>query len=140
MIVLLTACGVPMLLCIVVVIFLRRQIALVVLALAFLQSDSKFLSCERPGLLRDLTVSKTATKTKAKRCSTKSTKKAAGKCAGASEVTVDRRRESTRRVEVAEVEEEIAAPTLERREKVNRRRQIDPTTCERDYTDTEVEF
>jgi hypothetical protein len=84
-------------------------------------------------------VAKTATKTKAKR-STKSTKKTAGKIAGASEMTIDRRRASTRRVEVAEVEEEIAAPTLERREKVNRRRQIDPTTCERDYTDTEVEF
>jgi hypothetical protein len=28
----------------------------------------------------------------------------------------------------------------QRREKVNRRRQIDPTTCERDYTDAEVEF
>ena len=28
----------------------------------------------------------------------------------------------------------------ERREKVNRRRQIDPTTCERDYTDAEIEF
>ena len=26
------------------------------------------------------------------------------------------------------------------REKVNRRRQIDPTTCERDYTDAEIEF
>ena len=32
------------------------------------------------------------------------------------------------------------APQLERRKKVNRRRQIDPTTCERDYTDQEVEF
>ena len=29
---------------------------------------------------------------------------------------------------------------LERRVKVSRRRQIDPTTCERDYTDDEVEF
>jgi hypothetical protein len=29
---------------------------------------------------------------------------------------------------------------LERRAKVVRRRQIDPTTCERDYTDAEVEF
>jgi hypothetical protein len=29
---------------------------------------------------------------------------------------------------------------LERREKVNRRRQIDPTTCEREYTPDEVEF
>ena len=27
-----------------------------------------------------------------------------------------------------------------RREKVNRRRQIDPTTCERNYTDAEIEF
>jgi len=30
--------------------------------------------------------------------------------------------------------------TLERRAKVNRRRQIDPTTCERDYTPDEIEF
>lgn len=29
---------------------------------------------------------------------------------------------------------------LERREKVARRRQIDPTTCEREYSDDEVEF
>jgi hypothetical protein len=29
---------------------------------------------------------------------------------------------------------------LERRAKVNRRRQIDPTTCERDYTNDEIEF
>jgi hypothetical protein len=29
---------------------------------------------------------------------------------------------------------------LERRVKVNRRRQIDPTTCERDYTPEEIEF
>ena len=29
---------------------------------------------------------------------------------------------------------------LERREKVNRRRQIDPTTCERDYSNDEIEF
>jgi hypothetical protein len=29
---------------------------------------------------------------------------------------------------------------LQRRAKVNRRRQIDPTTCERDYTPEEIEF
>ncbi|MGI6415882.1 MAG: hypothetical protein ACOX1P_09455 [Thermoguttaceae bacterium] len=29
---------------------------------------------------------------------------------------------------------------LQRRAKVNRRRQIDPTTCERDYSEEEVEF
>ena len=85
-------------------------------------------------------MAKTATKSGAKRCSTKNAKKTAGKCAGESEVTIDRRRASKRREEVAKVEEENAAPKLERREKVNRRRQIDPTTCERDYTDAEVEF
>jgi hypothetical protein len=31
-------------------------------------------------------------------------------------------------------------PPLERRAKVNRRRQIDPTTCERDYSLEEIEF
>jgi len=31
-------------------------------------------------------------------------------------------------------------PTGERREKVDRRRRIDPTTCERDYSDQEVQF
>jgi hypothetical protein len=29
---------------------------------------------------------------------------------------------------------------IERRAKVNRRRQIDPTTCERDYSTEEIEF
>ncbi|MDZ7617631.1 MAG: hypothetical protein U1E05_11535 [Patescibacteria group bacterium] len=29
---------------------------------------------------------------------------------------------------------------IQRRKKVNRRRQIDPTTCERDYTPEEIEF
>ena len=85
-------------------------------------------------------MAKTATKTGAKRCSTKSVKKAAAKSVGESEVTIDRRRAQSRREEVAETDEATAAPQLERREKVNRRRQIDPTTCERDYTDTEVEF
>lgn len=59
------------------------------------------------------------------------------KSAGA-EVTVDRRRKERR---TSEPEAAAAArPKLERRAKVNRRRQIDPTTCERDYTDEEVEF
>jgi hypothetical protein len=46
--------------------------------------------------------------------------------------TVDRRQES---VPVA-----VERRQLERRIKVARRRQIDPTTCERDYTPEEVEF
>jgi hypothetical protein len=56
--------------------------------------------------------------------------------AGDVEVTIDRRRAS--RGEAAT--EPAAAPRLERRQKVNRRRQIDPTTCERDYTDDEIQF
>ena len=35
--------------------------------------------------------------------------------------------------------EESNKPTTQRR-KSNRRRQIDPTTCERDYSDAELEF
>jgi hypothetical protein len=71
-------------------------------------------------------------------------------------VTIDRRthrerRDSTERRDSAERRESAehrttAAPAvaerhvLERRAKVNRRRQIDPTTCERDYTPDEIEF
>jgi hypothetical protein len=63
--------------------------------------------------------------------------------AGVDEVTLDRRRVATeRRTEEVAVAVTVEAPKakLERREKVNRRRQIDPTTCERDYSDSEVEF
>ncbi len=45
-----------------------------------------------------------------------------------------------RRLKGKERREKPAAVALERREKVNRRRQIDPTTCERDYSTDEVEF
>ena len=90
--------------------------------------------------------SKTATKTTSKRkTSSRSMKKAAARTAaeaGDEAVTIDRRRSKERRdgdVESAE-KSSPAAPKLERRKKVNRRRQIDPTTCERDYTDQEVEF
>ena len=51
-------------------------------------------------------MAKTATKSGAKRCSTKNAKKTAGKCAGESEVTIDRRRTSSRRDEVAGADEE----------------------------------
>jgi hypothetical protein len=57
--------------------------------------------------------------------------------------TIDNRKGRERRLN--ERRKEPAAVATERRvgqrrEKVNRRRQIDPTTCERDYTDDEVEF
>ena len=59
-------------------------------------------------------------------------------------VTIDRRKSRDRRdKKTAQPKvEPVAAErhVLERRTKVNRRRQIDPTTCERDYTPDEVEF
>ena len=58
------------------------------------------------------------------------------------EVSIDRRRVGERRKSDRPKEEQVAreGAKLERREKVARRRQIDPTTCERDYSDDEVEF
>ena len=64
--------------------------------------------------------------------------RSSAKQAGDAVVTLDRRRGSQR----AELETEVAeaAPVMERRKKVQRRRQIDPTTCERDYSIEEVAF
>jgi len=42
--------------------------------------------------------------------------------------------------DIEEVTAPVSIPAMERRAKVNRRRQIDPTTCEREYSDDEVEF
>jgi hypothetical protein len=50
----------------------------------------------------------------------------------------DRRNQTDRRQKNIPVA--IERRTGERRAKVNRRRQIDPTTCERDYTPDEIEF
>jgi hypothetical protein len=102
---------------------------------------------------------KTASKTSGKRrASNKSMKKAAtarrtkssdakraghpsAAAVGDKQVTIDRRRTPRRADEDRSAAEPSAeSPKLERREKVNRRRQIDPTTCERDYTEHEVEF
>jgi hypothetical protein len=79
---------------------------------------------------------------KAKPSTTKSRSKAGTKSASEKSVTIDRRR-SPRRDEDSTGGSRttaVAAPKLERRKKVNRRRQIDPTTCERDYTDDEIQF
>lgn len=51
-------------------------------------------------------------------------------------VTMDRRRGERRDKPIVAA----SRPTGEPRRKVQRRRQIDPTTCERDYSDDEVEF
>ena len=52
----------------------------------------------------------------------------------------DRRKSGDRRTASVPVAVERRAPIGERREKVSRRRQIDPTTCERDYSGEEFEF
>ena len=57
---------------------------------------------------------------------------------GELEVQVDRRREKDRRNVPGETSHQ-GRPAAERR-KVARRRQIDPTTCERDYSGEEIEF
>jgi hypothetical protein len=60
-----------------------------------------------------------------------------------SEVEINRREKSDRRREDRR-KDQTPVPAerrqLVRREKVQRRRQIDPTTCERDYNDEEIVF
>ena len=48
-------------------------------------------------------------------------------------------RKGDRRQEKSGTEAEACKPAVERR-KVKRRRQIDPTTCEREYSELEIEF
>ncbi len=59
-------------------------------------------------------------------------------------VTMERRSEKDRRASTdrRQKNEPVAGErrAIQRRKKVNRRRQIDPTTCERDYTSEEIEF
>ncbi|MEL7500073.1 MAG: hypothetical protein AAFN77_20905 [Planctomycetota bacterium] len=50
-----------------------------------------------------------------------------------------RRKANDRRKKKSPTEAEAASPVVERR-KTKRRRQIDPTTCEREYSDMEIEF
>ena len=84
----------------------------------------------------------TSTKTRSTKAVTskgrlaKSTKETSSTEAGETEVTIDRRRNPRR-----EESDNVVAPAkIERRTKVQRRRQIDPTTCERDYSEEEVGF
>ena len=79
----------------------------------------------------------TRKKTAAPKSRTASKKKKPTK-AGDRELTIDRRTRADRREEETAVEP--AQPKIDRRAKVQRRRQIDPTTCERDYSTQEVEF
>ncbi|MEQ1825052.1 MAG: hypothetical protein ABL921_03875 [Pirellula sp.] len=60
--------------------------------------------------------------------------------AGDQIVPVDRRRGSRRTAEATEAQVRAIVAEEKKRTKTQRRRQIDPTTCERDYTGEEVEF
>lgn len=57
-------------------------------------------------------------------------------------LVTDRRRRSRRsaRNRLPEEEEQQTEPEVVDRRRTDRRRQIDPTTCERDYSGLEVEF
>ena len=59
-----------------------------------------------------------------------------------SDVEMDRRAKDRRRDDRRKEQTPVAAERrqMPRREKVQRRRQIDPTTCERDYNDEEIVF
>ncbi len=83
---------------------------------------------------------------KAKNGQKSTVSKTLGKCASEADdsVSVDRRTASDRRKgadrRTSNVPVAIERRKIERRAKVNRRRQIDPTTCERNYTAEELEF
>ncbi len=79
---------------------------------------------------------------KTKPGTSKATGASAAKSVGDEEVTIDRRRAPGRCEPkgLSALKSPVPPQNLERRKKVNRRRQIDPTTCERDYTGDEIEF
>lgn len=60
--------------------------------------------------------------------------------AGEQIVAMDRRRDSRRLSDPDEANVRAAIAQEKKRTKTQRRRQIDPTTCERDYSGDEVEF
>ena len=81
-------------------------------------------------------MAKKSTKT-TKKASKKATKKTSKKKLEALNETGQRK--ADRRQEKSEAQAIASAPAVEAR-KVKRRRQIDPTTCEREYSDPEIEF
>ena len=60
--------------------------------------------------------------------------------AGDQIVALDRRRGGRREIDASELQMRAVIAEEKKRNKTQRRRQIDPTTCERDYSGDEVEF
>lgn len=94
------------------------------------RSDRRTKAETKKGTAADVTKPK-ATATKKTTAKKTATKKTATK-AKAVETVVETVLETP--------ETETLTPPKQEKRKVQRRRQIDPTTCERDYTDDEIEF
>ena len=60
--------------------------------------------------------------------------------AGEQIVAMDRRTANRRTMDATELQMRAVISEEKKRNKTQRRRQIDPTTCERDYSNDEVEF
>lgn len=90
------------------------------------------------------TCTRKATKTKSRKASDGKAASATKRTTSRKEVGLERRAGRDRRAgqDRRKKGQPVAVERrkIERRAKVNRRRQIDPTTCERDYTVEEVEF
>jgi len=81
------------------------------------------------------------TKTETKKETTEEVTKPKAKAAKTTAAKTTAAKTTAAKTAVAETPEtETLAPPNQEKRKVQRRRQIDPTTCERDYTDDEIEF
>ena len=119
----------------------RVQEILVVAQSKTASRSGKSRQSSKPKATKQTKTAKPASR-KTKASTSKGRSKTGTKAARDAQVTIDRRRTGRRCADRDEVVKGpvLAAPKLERREKVNRRRQIDPTTCERDYSDDEIQF
>lgn len=112
------------------------------------KTKRKTASPKKKATVKKKAAKKTAAKKKAteKKSTASARGKAASRTSETDEVTMDRRDAQCgeRRQTADRRGDDRPVPVerreLKRREKVVRRRQIDPTTCERDYTVEEVEF
>ena len=104
------------------------------------RSDRRTKAETKKGTAADVTKPKaTATqKTTAKKTATKKT--TAKKTATKKTATKAKAVETVVETVLETPETETLTPPKQEKRKVQRRRQIDPTTCERDYTDDEIEF
>jgi hypothetical protein len=99
--------------------------------------DVEVAVCRRRGERRHATSTASAASATASKASAVPTK--TPKATKAAKATKPTKTAGGSRIEAAQGSRPVIVPG-ERRKKVARRRQIDPTTCERDYTGDEIEF